>query len=261
MGCLQASSVTRVLRSARRRMGGTGGMFRPLWGGPANRAGAPAFVRSERGSLLLALTISLAACGGGSPSNANESEGPPGRAWSSAEFPSEQRLGQTSVMTLGVRNTGEKTVPSPGGDDQRRRQGGRDDVAALRDPRPAARPRPARPAGLGARRRLPAARPANRRRPEPGPRARKTYDFGPLKPGKTVEAIWKLSAVKAGKFAVLYRVAGGPRRQGEGGDRRRHHAGRQLTVRSPTPHRTPKSPTPARSSKSTEGGKGSKSGK
>jgi hypothetical protein len=33
-----------------------------------------------------------------------------------------------------------------------------------------------------------------------------TYDFGPLKPGKTIEAIWKLSAVKAGNFAVRYEI-------------------------------------------------------
>ena len=37
----------------------------------------------------------------------------------------------------------------------------------------------------------------------------KTFDFGPLKPGKTVEGIWKLSAVKAGQFTVLYDVDAG----------------------------------------------------
>jgi hypothetical protein len=39
--------------------------------------------------------------------------------------------------------------------------------------------------------------------------SRKTYDFGALKPGKTVEGIWKLSAVKAGHFTVLYQVDAG----------------------------------------------------
>ena len=38
---------------------------------------------------------------------------------------------------------------------------------------------------------------------------RKTFSFGPLKPGATTEAVWKLSAVKAGKFTVLYRIDAG----------------------------------------------------
>jgi hypothetical protein len=38
---------------------------------------------------------------------------------------------------------------------------------------------------------------------------RKTFDFGPLKPGETTSAIWKLSAVKAGHFTLLYRIDAG----------------------------------------------------
>ena len=38
---------------------------------------------------------------------------------------------------------------------------------------------------------------------------RKTFSFGPLKPGATTEAVWKLSAVKAGRFTVVYRIAAG----------------------------------------------------
>ncbi len=36
--------------------------------------------------------------------------------------------------------------------------------------------------------------------------SRKTFDLGPLKPGATTEAIWKLSAVRSGKFTLLYSV-------------------------------------------------------
>jgi hypothetical protein len=38
---------------------------------------------------------------------------------------------------------------------------------------------------------------------------RKTFSLGPLKPGATTEATWKLSAVKAGKFTVLYKIDAG----------------------------------------------------
>src|SRR5262249_30374522 len=37
----------------------------------------------------------------------------------------------------------------------------------------------------------------------------KTYAFGELKPGKSVEAIWKLSAVRAGKYTLGYEVEAG----------------------------------------------------
>src|SRR6202000_1402416 len=41
----------------------------------------------------------------------------------------------------------------------------------------------------------------------------KTYTFGPLKPGKSVEAVWKLSAVRAGKYTLGYEVGAGLNRQ------------------------------------------------
>jgi hypothetical protein len=37
----------------------------------------------------------------------------------------------------------------------------------------------------------------------------KTYDFGPLKPGKTAELVWKLSAVRAGHYNLLYAIDAG----------------------------------------------------
>ena len=47
---------------------------------------------------------------------------------------------------------------------------------------------------------------------EPGgadDRESKTFDFGPLGPGASAEAVWKLSAVKAGHYTLLYRVDAG----------------------------------------------------
>ncbi len=37
----------------------------------------------------------------------------------------------------------------------------------------------------------------------------KTFDFGPLKPGKTANLVWKLSAVKAGRFGLIYTIDAG----------------------------------------------------
>jgi hypothetical protein len=43
---------------------------------------------------------------------------------------------------------------------------------------------------------------------------RKTFDFGPLKPGRTTTAIWKLSAVRAGAYTVIFKVGAGLGGQG-----------------------------------------------
>ena len=78
----------------------------------------------------------------------------------------------------------------------------------------------------------------------------KTFDFGPLKPGETVEAVWKLSAVKTGDFEVLYEVGaglGGKAKAETAAGPRRAAPSRS---RSPSAAPTPKSPTAAKSSKS-----------
>jgi hypothetical protein len=37
----------------------------------------------------------------------------------------------------------------------------------------------------------------------------KTYDFGSLEPGKTANLVWKLNAVKAGRYTLLYGIDAG----------------------------------------------------
>ena len=161
------------------------------------------------GLAALALAASLAACGGSS-SGSEEPEGKYEVKVVKATFPTKQDLGQTSLMRIAVRNTGDRTVPDRRHNDLDRGRGRPDLVAPLRDPRsrsPTWRSRTGRsgsspkaiPSPPG-RRRNAAARPA--------PAARPTTS-APLKPGKTVEGIWKLSAVKAGRFTVLYQVDAG----------------------------------------------------
>ena len=88
-------------------------MFRPLWGGTADTVGVPAGALLAAGVAAGRWRASLAACGGSeSSSDANEAAGTYQVKVVTAEFPTEQRLGETSLLRLGVRNTGGKTLPA-----------------------------------------------------------------------------------------------------------------------------------------------------
>lgn len=154
-------------------------------------------------------TLSLAACGGSeSSSDSNEAAGKYPVKIVTAEFPAEQRLGETTLLRLGVRNTGHKTLPaltvtiSVGGKE------GRDSTLPFgyRDPAPGLA-QPDRPVWV-----LSARYPkANGSTETAGAETSspKTFAFGPLKPGKTTEAVWKLNAVKSGKYDLFYEVGAG----------------------------------------------------
>jgi len=60
----------------------------------------------------VALALSIAACGGGSSSEANEPTGVFKVQITTAKFPTSQRLGQTSLLRFGVRNIGHRTLPA-----------------------------------------------------------------------------------------------------------------------------------------------------
>lgn len=125
-----------------------------------------------------------------------------------ASFPNEQFLGQTSLMKLGVRNAGEEAVPnvvvtiSVGG------EAGADSSLpfAVHDAQ-AGLAQADRPVWV-----LAEHYPRFAGSSDPGGATtsnRKTFALGPLKPGATATAIWKLSAVKVGDWQVLYRVGAG----------------------------------------------------
>jgi hypothetical protein len=153
-----------------------------------------------------ALTLSVAACGGGSSADSNEPAGTYRVKVVNAEFPARQRLGETSLMKVGVRNTGRKALPalaitvSIAG-----RQGQASSLPfGYRDPEPGLA-QPDRPIWV-----LASGYPRIAGSPARGPiepSLKKTFVFGPLKPGRTTEAIWKLSAVRAGRYSVLYDIA------------------------------------------------------
>jgi len=154
------------------------------------------------------VAVLLGACGDESSSDANEPAGTYSMRVTEASFPTEQRLGQTSLLRLGVRNTGKKTVPtlavtiSVAGKDGSASAlpfGVSDQQEGLAQAE--------RPVWV-----LAATYPRLYGSPDPGGATtsnRKTFSFGPLKPGRTTRAVWKLSAVKAGHFALRYSIAAG----------------------------------------------------
>jgi hypothetical protein len=159
--------------------------------------------------VAVALALSVAACGGGeSSSDSGEAAGAYPVRVLTAAFPTEQRLGETTLLRLGVRNTGRKALPaltvtiSVGGEE------GRSSSLPFgyRDPQPGLA-QPDRPVWV-----LSAGYPKVGGSSERGgaeTASPKTFDFGPLKPGASTEAVWKLSAVRAGKYRLFYEIGGG----------------------------------------------------
>lgn len=155
----------------------------------------------------MAVAALLAACGGGS-SDANEPAGTYRLKVTEASFPTQQHLGQTSLMQLGVRNTGKVALPAltvtvtiagKAGVDSSLPFGVHDSQAGLAGPD--------RPVWV-----LAETYPRLLDSSDPGGATtsnRKTFALGPLKPGATTTAVWKLSAVKAGNFTLLYRIDAG----------------------------------------------------
>ncbi len=157
------------------------------------------------GVAAVAAAALLAACGGGSSSGANQTAGTFRVKVTTAQFPTAQRLGETSLLRLGVRNTGPKTVPALTMSVSIAGPKGRSSSLpfGIRDPEPGLS-QPDRPVWV-----LAEHFPKFAGSSKPGGTEtsnRKTFDFGPLKPGDTTNAIWKLSAVKTGRYTLLYRV-------------------------------------------------------
>jgi hypothetical protein len=160
------------------------------------------------GFVALAVAAVLAACGGGSSEAANEPSGKFDVKVTEAEFPPLQRLGQTSILQLGIRNTGKRTVPGLTVSFTIKGQQGEDSSLpfGVSDPGPEVA-QPDRPVWV-----LSATYPRLFGSSDPGGASTsspKTFAFGPLKPGQTTKAIWKLSAVRAGKYTLRYDINAG----------------------------------------------------
>jgi hypothetical protein len=159
------------------------------------------------GSAVLAMAALLAACGGSS-SDSNEKAGNYEVTVTGASFPAKQAIGQTSLMKIDVENSGDKTVPALTVTvNVEGKEGEEAQIPfAIHDPQ-AGLAGPDRPVWV-----LAATYPrlANSSTSAGAATSNaRTYTFGALKPGKSVEAVWKLSAVRAGKYTVGYEVEAG----------------------------------------------------
>jgi hypothetical protein len=184
------------------------GMFPPAVGGHRTHASRSRLRSLTTGLLVAALAASIAACGGEASSDANEASGNFPVKVTRAEFPTSQRLGQTSLMRLGVRNTGHKTIPALTVNVSIAGKEGQTSTLpfAIRDPQPDLA-QPDRPVWV-----LSARYPRFAGSSEPAGAEtsnQKTYDFGPLKPEGRVDLVWKLNAVKAGRYTLLYAIDAG----------------------------------------------------
>jgi hypothetical protein len=184
-------------------------MLRPVLGRKRRQGG-----RSRIGAAVAAaavLSLSVAACGDDdSPSSADSREAT-GRyevKVVEAKFPTRQRLGQTTLLRLEVRNTGEKTVPSltvsisVGGKDGQ----GSSLPFGIRSSEPGLS-QPDRPVWV-----LSEKYPkldGSEESAGADNASRKTFVFGPLKRGETSAAVWKLSATRTGAYRLLYAIGAG----------------------------------------------------
>jgi len=159
------------------------------------------------GFAALAAAALLGACGSGSSSDV-EPAGTFHVKVTEASFPTKQDLGQTSLLRLGVRNTGKRTVPGltvtftiagKQGVESALPFGVNDQEAGLSQSE--------RPVWV-----LAQTYPRLHGSAKPGGTStsnRKTFAFGEVKPGRTVQAVWKLSAVRPGKYTLLYTIDAG----------------------------------------------------
>ena len=159
-------------------------------------------------ALFALLALSLAACGGGSSSDANEAEGDYRVKVTDASFSTKQHLGQTYLLDLGVRNSGDKTIPALTVNVSIKGKEGEGSTLpfGIRDPQPELA-QPDRPVWvLAAHYPKFAGSTANGGAETSNP---KTFDFGPLKKGASANVVWKLSAVKPGNYTLVYGVEAG----------------------------------------------------
>jgi hypothetical protein len=151
----------------------------------------------------------LSACGDSGP---RQDEGEPAKSFPveivTSEFPTRQRLAQTSFLRLGVENTGQSTIPDLAITISIAGSQGRNSIRpfSIRDPQPNLAA-PDRPVWileedwpkLAGQTESAGAITANE----------KTFAFGALRPGDTTEAVWKVTPVQPGKYTLTYEVDAG----------------------------------------------------
>jgi hypothetical protein len=162
-------------------------------------------IRSGVGLAVGALALVLAACGSGGP---RQDVGEPAGKFPvkivTSQFPTRQRLAETSDLRLGLRNTGTRAIPALAVTISLDKNAVR--PFSIHDPQ-SNLAAPDRPVWvleenfpkLAGEKRSAGTETAND----------KTFDFGSIKPGKTVQAVWELTPVHAGIYTLDYQVGAG----------------------------------------------------
>jgi len=157
----------------------------------------------------------VAACGGGEErQDENEPAGEYPVEVSSAKFPARQRLAETGDLVLEVENAGDETIPDLAitiytGDEKANGSFNvRSEQEGLADPN-----RPVWILENGYPKVLEEG--LDRSELDDAPTAgaetaaTDTYAFGPLAPGESIAAVWRVTPVDGGTFTVHYEVGGG----------------------------------------------------
>jgi hypothetical protein len=160
------------------------------------------------GFAALAAAALLGGCGGSGSSADDEPTGTFHVKVTEASFPTAQKLGQTTLLKLAIRNTSKRTVPALTVSFTIAGKAGVNSSLpfGVRDPQPALA-QPERPVWV-----LAQSYPRLHGSSKPGGASTsspKTFAFGALKPGATTTAVWKLSAVRSGKYTLLYSIDAG----------------------------------------------------
>jgi hypothetical protein len=160
----------------------------------------------RRASLALVVAVTstaLAACGA-SNQDENEPEGEFPVEVTTAEFPNRQRLAETQDLELGIKNTGEETIPNLAINiytDQ-----GADGSFSTRIDQPTVA-NPNRPVWI-LENNFP--RIKGEKGPAGGETAQtNTFAFGPLPPNEEKTFVWRLTPVRPGAYELNYRIAAG----------------------------------------------------
>jgi len=149
--------------------------------------------RASAASAAVALAL-VSACGGGERQDAGEDPATYPVEVVRASFPDRQRLAERSELRIAVRNVGERTIPNlavtiatPEGGTETEAFGRLADEADL-----SSRSRPVWIVDEG-----------------PGETAyANTWALGPLRPNRTATFAWRLAAVRAGRYALTWQLAG-----------------------------------------------------
>jgi hypothetical protein len=150
------------------------------------------------------MAVTAAGCGGGTRQDASEPEGHFPVEISKAEFPTRQRLADPVKLVLAVKNTGQQTVPDLAITIHTDPNAQRPFGVVSNDPREANQTRPVWVLEHGFPQLAGASAPAGAQTANAN-----TFQFGPLAPAESREAIWQLSPVRPGTYTLTYEVAAG----------------------------------------------------